>query len=56
MIEIYIVIGVVCLFLGYFLFNIANAIDENRKTISSAIDRLNRTVYELKIEIKKGGK
>lgn len=56
MIDIYIAIGVACLFLGICLSNIANAIDENRKTMLSVIDRLNRTVYELKREIEKGGK
>ena len=56
MIEIYIAIGVACLLLGYCLSDIANAIDENRKTMLSAIDRLNRTIYELMREIEKGGK
>lgn len=56
MIDIYIAIGVACLFLGSCLSNIANAIDENRKTMSSVIDKLNITVYELKREIEKGRK
>lgn len=56
MIEIYIITGVACLLLGYCLLEIANAIDENRKTMLSVIDRLNRTVYELKREIEKGRK
>ena len=54
--DIYIAIGVACLFLGHSLSNIVNAIDENRKTTSSVIDRLNITVYELKKEIEKGRK
>lgn len=56
MIEIYIVTGAACLLLGYCLFEVAKAIDENRKNMLFVIDRINRTFYELKREIEKGGK